>query len=47
MISIVMAVYNEEKYIRQAIQSILAQSYQNLELIVVNDGSTDATYQIA
>lgn len=46
MISIVMAVYNEEKYIRQAIQSILAQSYQNLELIVVNDGSTDATYQI-
>lgn len=46
MISIVMAVYNEEKYIRQAIESIITQSYRNLELIVVNDGSTDSTYKI-
>lgn len=46
MISIIMAVYNEEKYIRQAIESIITQSYRNLELIIVNDGSTDSTYEI-
>lgn len=46
MISIIMAVFNEEKYVRQAIESILAQSYRDLELIVVNDGSTDLTQKI-
>lgn len=46
LLSIVMAVYNEEKYIKYAIESILSQSYKNIELIVVNDGSTDSTEQI-
>ena len=32
MISIIMAVFNEEKYVRQAIESILAQSYRDLEV---------------
>jgi len=41
-----MAVCNEEKYINSAVNSILNQSYQNIELVVVNDGSTDKTFSI-
>jgi len=42
-ISIVMPVYNEEKYIENTIRSILNQSYTNFEFIIVDDGSTDGT----
>ena len=38
-----MAAYNAEKYISEAIQSILDQTYTDFELIIVNDGSTDTT----
>lgn len=41
MFSIIMPVYNAEKYICKSINSILSQSYQNFELILINDGSTD------
>nr|WP_321369256.1 glycosyltransferase [uncultured Draconibacterium sp.] len=40
-----MPVYNSEKYIDEAIQSILNQAYKNFELIVVEDGSEDKTYE--
>ena len=40
-ISIVVPVYNIEKYIKQCIESVLIQNYSNWELILVNDGSTD------
>jgi glycosyltransferase involved in cell wall biosynthesis len=40
-ISIVIPVYNGSNYLREAIESALAQSYQNIEVIVVNDGSDD------
>ena len=43
MISVVMPVYNGARYLRQAIDSILGQSYRNFELIVLNDGSKDDT----
>lgn len=46
MISIVMPVYNGEKYIKQAIECVLDQSYRNWELLIVDDGSTDSTANI-
>lgn len=41
LISIIIPIYNAEKYINRCIKSIINQSYQELEIIVVNDGSTD------
>jgi len=46
MISISLAAYNGEKYIREQIDSILAQTYQDFELIVCDDCSTDSTWGI-
>ena len=43
LISIIMAAYNAEKTIEQAINSVLNQTYPNFELLVVNDCSTDKT----
>jgi glycosyltransferase involved in cell wall biosynthesis len=47
LVSIVIPVYNGSNFLREAIDSALAQTYQNLEIIVVNDGSTDDTENIA
>lgn len=46
MVSIVMAAYNEERYIRESISSVLAQTYPHFEFIIINDGSTDNTEAI-
>jgi hypothetical protein len=45
-VSIIMTVYNKEKYVDDSIQSVLKQSYKNLELILVEDCSTDSSRQI-
>lgn len=45
-ISVIVAVYNVEKYIRECLRSIISQTYQNLEVIVVDDGSTDGSRKI-
>lgn len=42
-ISVVMAVYNAERYVQAGIESILHQTFSEFELIIVDDGSTDAT----
>ncbi len=46
MISVVMPTYNDAKYISKSINDILNQTYENFELIIVNDGSTDNTSEI-
>lgn len=46
LVSIVMPVYNAEQYLAEAISSILAQSYGNFELIILDDGSTDGSAAI-
>jgi glycosyltransferase involved in cell wall biosynthesis len=45
-ISVVMAVYNDERYVSMAIESILQQTHSQFEFIIVNDGSTDGTLGI-
>lgn len=46
LISVIIPVYNGEKVVTQAISSILTQSYQNIELLVIDDCSTDNTKQV-
>lgn len=46
LISIIVAVYNAEKYIELCTKSILAQTYKNIELILVNDGSKDDSWRM-
>ncbi len=45
-ISVLMPAYNARAYIRQSVQSVLAQTFEDFELLVVNDGSTDETREI-
>jgi glycosyltransferase involved in cell wall biosynthesis len=46
LISCIVLVYNGEGYLNQALESIFDQTYQTLEVVVVNDGSTDGTAQV-
>lgn len=46
LISVIVPVYNVEKYINRCLDSIISQTYKNLEIILVNDGSTDNSGKI-
>lgn len=47
LVSVIIPSYNSARFLKQSVGSVLAQSYSNLEVIVVNDGSTDDTDEIA
>jgi len=46
LISIIIPVYNTEKYLSKCLDSIINQTYKNLEIIIINDGSTDNSFTI-
>lgn len=45
-VSVLMCVYNDEQFVSQAIESVLAQTYQDFEFVIVDDGSSDGTAEI-
>lgn len=47
MISVIVPAYNAEKYLAECLTSILGQSYRDIEVLLINDGSTDSTLAIA
>ena len=46
-VSILIPVYNVEKYLSKCLESILLQTYKNIEIIIINDGTTDSSLDIA
>ncbi len=46
IISVIIPVYNAEKYLKQSIESVLSQTYHNLEILLINDGSQDNSREI-
>ena len=43
LVSVIMSAYNHEDYVEEAIESVLSQTYDNIEFLVADDGSTDRT----
>ena len=45
-LTVVITVYNEEKYIAECIESVINQTYSDLEIILIDDGSKDNSFEI-
>lgn len=45
-VSVIIPIYNRSKYLHEAVNSVLQQSYKDFEIIIVNDGSTDNTEDV-
>ena len=45
-VSVLISIYNGEPYIKKSLKSILEQSYKNIEVLIIDDGSTDQTSKI-
>ncbi|WP_174589763.1 glycosyltransferase [Methanocella conradii] len=45
-VTVLMSVYNGERYLREAVDSIIAQTYEDFEFLIVNDGSTDSSIEV-
>ena len=46
LVTVLMPVYNAEKYLAEAIESILNQTYRSFDFLIINDGSTDSSLEI-
>uniref|UniRef100_UPI003A8A7744 glycosyltransferase family 2 protein n=4 Tax=Helicobacteraceae TaxID=72293 RepID=UPI003A8A7744 len=46
-VAIIIPIYNVEKFLNECLDSIVNQTYTNLEILLINDGSTDSSLQIA
>lgn len=46
LVSIILSIFNDEKFIKQSVNCLLRQNYKNIEIIIINDGSTDNTQKI-
>jgi glycosyltransferase involved in cell wall biosynthesis len=46
LVSVLMPVFNGERYLREAVESVLGQTYSNIEFIIIDDGSTDNSYEL-
>ena len=46
LVSVIMSCYNSENTLKSSIESILNQTYKNIEFLIINDASTDTTFEI-
>lgn len=46
LVSVIIPIYNVEKFLDQCLESVLGQTYRNIEVLCINDGSTDSSSEI-